>query len=140
MKPKLKILAAAAALLLAVGLKPARAQSSLDFGDAPSPYPTILNQNGARHTATGPLLGALRDTENDGQPNAFAQGDDNIGDDEDGIAFSSVIVPGQTAVVLVTVAGAPSGARLDAWIDFELNGNWADAPDRIFRPGLSATD
>lgn len=133
MKPKLKFLAAAAAaLLLAVGLQPARAQSSLDFGDAPSPYPTILNQNGARHTATGALLGALRDTENDGQPNAFAQGDDNIGDDEEGIAFGSLIVPGQTAVVLVTVAGAPNSARLDAWIDFDLNGSWAEVPDRIF--------
>lgn len=132
MKPKLKFLVASTALLLAIGLLSARAQSSLDFGDAPAPYPTLLNQNGARHTATGPLLGVLRDTENDGQPNLFAQGDDNIGDDEDGVEFVSAMVPGQMATIRVTVNGAANGARLDAWMDFDANGSWAESADRIF--------
>ncbi len=50
----------------------------LDFGDAPDSYGTTLANNGARHSAvsTGPILGALRDTEMDGQPSAGANGDD----------------------------------------------------------------
>ena len=28
-----------------------------DFGDAPTPYPTTLAENGARHLATGATLG-----------------------------------------------------------------------------------
>ena len=124
-------------LLSGSALLTARAQSSLDFGDAPAPYPTLLNQHGARHTATGPLLGSLRDTENDGIPNTFAQGDDSTAsDDEDGVVFISALVPGQTATVQITVSGAPSSARLDAWLDFDANGSWAEAADHIFAARL----
>src|SRR6266566_6824775 len=93
MKPKSKLSGAGGArlasvfllLLLSVLARQAMAQSSLDFGDAPAPYPTLVSSNGARHTATGPLLGTLRDTENDGFPHASALGDDSTGsDDEDG--------------------------------------------------------
>ena len=41
-----------------------------DFGDAPLPYPTTLAENGARHEAIGPRLGATRDTEADGAHSA----------------------------------------------------------------------
>jgi hypothetical protein len=81
-------------LLLAVLLEPAQAQPTKDFGDAPSPYPTLLNDNGARHTVTGPLLGALRDAETDGLPQVAAFGDDNSNtDDEDGVVFLNPLVP-----------------------------------------------
>src|SRR5690242_9110443 len=50
-----------------------------DFGDAPKPYPTLLVDNGARHEAIGPRLGALIDTESDGQPTPAANGDDTHG-------------------------------------------------------------
>lgn len=138
MKPKSQfhgvrgMLLAVSCLLLVVSPESAWAQPTQDFGDAPSPYPTLANQNGARHTVTGPQLGATRDAEFDGQPNSFAQGDDNNGDDEDGVTFTSLIVPGQAAVVLVNVSGAPNGARLDAWIDFDINGSWVETTDRIF--------
>ena len=46
-----------------------------DFGDAPAPYPTQLDQNPARHVATGPSLGHLRETEMNGSPTASADGD-----------------------------------------------------------------
>ena len=53
---------------------------SSDFGDAPtaeqsgfaSSYPTTLSSSGASHTATGPMLGASRGVESDGQPTAGA--------------------------------------------------------------------
>ena len=85
------------------------------------------------------MLGTLRDTENDGLPNASALGDDSTGsDDEDGIVFLSAIVPGQTATVQVTVSGIPigAGAKLDAWLDFDANGSWAEAADHIFAARL----
>jgi uncharacterized repeat protein (TIGR01451 family) len=108
--------------------------NGLDFGDAPDPfYPTLLANNGARHIlSTGPFLGAAVDAEPDGQPNATATGDDTAGaipDDEDGVVFTTPLIQGATAGVDVT-ASAPG--LLNAWIDFNDNGSWADAGEQIF--------
>lgn len=96
-----------------------------DFGDAPAPYPTLLVDNGARHEATGPTLGAARDVTVDGQPSDDASGD---GADEDGVTFVEPLVPGRSAVLHVT-ASAP--AKLGGWIDFNGNGSWVDAADHV---------
>ncbi len=105
----------------------------LDFGDAPdSPFPTLFASNGARHVVagSGPILGALIDTEANGQQNSAANGDDTNGlDDEDGVTFTSPLVPGQNANVTVT-ASAPG--VLNAWIDFNADGSFATAGDQIF--------
>ncbi|HEX4411983.1 MAG TPA: VCBS repeat-containing protein [Lacipirellulaceae bacterium] len=104
-----------------------------DFGDAPKPYPTLLIDNGARHEATGPRLGALVDTEPDGQPTAAANGDDiNGADDEDGVAFGTLQVGQVNATVTVNVQNAPLGAKFDAWIDFNRDGNWDQNGEHIF--------
>ena len=105
-----------------------------DFGDAPengTNYPITLARNGARHTATGPRLGAKRDTEADGQPNVAADGDDIAGvpDDEDGAVFTSTLVGGQLASVDVTASAA---GLLTAWIDFNSDGDWVDSGEQIF--------
>ncbi|HLA85580.1 MAG TPA: clostripain-related cysteine peptidase, partial [Thermoguttaceae bacterium] len=103
-----------------------------DFGDAPGPgYPTLEDSDGARHAATGPMLGATRDTESDGQPNVTADGDDVAGsmDDEDGVAFTSPLVGGNNASVSVTASAA---GFLSAWIDFNADGDWADAGEQVF--------
>ncbi len=103
----------------------------LDFGDAPDPpYPTLLRNDGARHVIVpGVHLGRLIDGEPDGQPNATATGDDlhNL-DDEDGVVFSSLVI-GEPATVQVTasVAGA-----LNAWIDWNADGDWDDAGEHVF--------
>ncbi len=114
---------------------PAAEPSGWDFGDAPDvPYGTLLASDGPRHGATGPTLGAYRDAETDGQPTASADGDDNdVGtDDEDGVTFDSEIRVGQLdAVVTVDVQNAPDGAKLDAWIDFNGDGCWGGAGERI---------
>ena len=115
---------------------------TFDFGDAPDPtYPTLLANNGARHVIVPPVyLGFNIDPEADGQPNAAATGDDNDGnDDEDGVVFTSVLIPGQLASVAVT-ANAPG--LLDAWIDFNGDGSWAQPSDQIIAalplaPGIS---
>ncbi len=106
--------------------------SQLDFGDAPDqPYPTLLVNDGARHTVDGlTYLGASVDTEADGQPNASADGDDiaNL-DDEDGVTFLSALVAGTPAQVRIT---ASTGGVLSAWIDFDQNGSWSEAGNQIF--------
>ena len=95
-----------------------------DYGDAPDPsYPTLHANDGARHlvapSADGFLLtlGSRIDSEVDGQPTFFANGDDAMGpfDDEDGIAFLSPLQAGGIAEIEVWASGP---GRLDAWIDF----------------------
>ncbi len=117
-----------------------------DFGDAPTPYPTTLLQNGARHEATGPRLGAARDIEVDGIPSFNAYGD---GNDDDGVAFGVLkvgqlaftpidfpIVPAigtvRVSVENVIVGNAPNGVFLDAWIDFNNDGAWGGPGEQIF--------
>ncbi|NOX56950.1 MAG: hypothetical protein GXP27_21420 [Planctomycetes bacterium] len=105
---------------------------ALDYGDAPAPYAALLADNGARHVATGPLLGNDRDTEPDGQASTNADGDDTNGvDDEDGVTFEDLGV-GQWAKAIVNVLNAPNGAKLDAWLDFNGDGDWDDAGEKIF--------
>jgi len=111
----------------------APAPPAQDFGDAPDPtYPTLLVNDGARHTDTGPILGAARDTEADGQPNATATGDDAAGatpDDEDGVSFTTPLIRGTTAGVDVDASAV---SKLDAWIDFDGDGDWTGAGEQIF--------
>jgi len=104
---------------------------SLDYGDAPAPYPTLLADNGARHLTTGGLrLGSLIDAEGDGRPSAAANGDDTyISDDEDGVVFNTPLTPGTAATITVTASAA---GKLDAWIDFNADGDWSDPGERIF--------
>ncbi len=107
--------------------------ATMDFGDAPDgPYPTLMASNGARHTNTGLSLGPLIDVEFNGQPNGTATGDDinpAIGDDEDGVMFTSLLTPGQLATVQVMV-NMP--CILDAWVDFNKMNAWADPGEQIF--------
>lgn len=104
-----------------------------DFGDAPDTYRTTLNVNGARHDVSpNLLLGARVDDEPDGQPSPGADRDDinsPAGDDEDGVVFTSPLVPGAPASVQVT-NGAATGF-LNAWLDFNINGGF-DAGEQIF--------
>jgi uncharacterized repeat protein (TIGR01451 family) len=104
-----------------------------DFGDAPDPtYPTLLANNGARHLIVpGFYLGTNVDAEVDGQPNSTATGDDLAGtpNDEDGVTFTTPLLPGQMATVEVVASAA---GKLDAWIDFNADGDWADLNEQIF--------
>ena len=104
----------------------------LDWGDAPDPsYPTLSANNGASHVIVdGMYLGAAIDKESDGQPNASATGDDidADGDDEDGVVFTSPLVPGHQATLDVT---ASLSGYLDGWLDFNDDGDWADAGEQL---------
>jgi hypothetical protein len=102
---------------------------ALDYGDAPAPYPTLLTNDGARHTLSSLKLGSLSDVESDGQPDPDALGDDFGGlDDEDGVTFGLLPKTG-TGSLTAVVSGGP--AKLDAWIDFNHDGDWTTVGDKI---------
>jgi PKD repeat protein len=109
-------------------------QSGYDWGDAPDNpgYPTLAVNNGARHAVPDDptlYLGYLIDTETDGQPHINCVGDDNSGlADEDGVVFPTLII-GQNAILTITASGS---GLLDAWMDFNQDGDWADAGEQIF--------
>ncbi len=111
--------------------------TAMDFGDAPEDpalgffYPTTLANNGARHIIDPSVyLGDLIDGEPDGQPTIRADGDDiNNLNDEDGVFFLSAITPGNLATVRIK---ASVDGFINAWIDFDKNGNWSGASDQIF--------
>jgi hypothetical protein len=103
-----------------------------DYGDAwDPPYPTLLASDGARHVIDDIVyLGARVDAEADGQPNATTTGDDNNNvDDEDGVTFTSPLVPGENASVDVV---ASAFGILNAWIDFNADGDWNDSGEHVF--------
>lgn len=112
-----------------------RTSLAFDFGDAPNPYPVTLAAQGAAHAReTGLFLGANFDTEFTGIPNPTAAGDDDAGvADEDGVTFVGAIQQGGTGTVNVVASGA---GLLSAWIDFNDDGDWADAGEQIFRDQL----
>ncbi|MCA9162928.1 MAG: hypothetical protein KDA62_08105, partial [Planctomycetales bacterium] len=110
-----------------------------DFGDAPDVYGTLLASNGPHHLITpGVFLGANVDAELDGQPSADATGDNTNGGttsppgDEQGVDFDQPLQPG--GVTSLEVSANVSG-YLSAWIDFNADGDFADAGEKIAGPG-----
>jgi hypothetical protein len=106
----------------------------LDFGDAPDvDYQTLASNNGASHAlGSGIYLGSCVDAEMDGQPTLAANGDDvsfttpisgtcTGSDDEDGVTFTTDLIPGGTAEVEVV---ASYTCTLNAWIDYNADGDW----------------
>jgi len=113
----------------------------LDFGDAPDPlYPTLLANDGARHIIdTLVYLGMYIDGEPDGWQSPDALGDNNNNlDDEDGIIYTSFIQGQMSDIVVI----ASAIGFLNAWIDFDGDGSWADTDEQIFTdvPVVSGTN
>lgn len=104
--------------------------SIADWGDAPDSYKTTNASNGANHIVVAGLnLGATVDMEVDGQPSINADGD---GSDEDGVQFLTPLLPGGDAIIAVaSTQPKNSSAKLDAWIDFNGDGDFADAGEQI---------
>jgi hypothetical protein len=105
---------------------------AMDYGDAPesgTSFPTTL-PDGARHVLGSDLrLGASVDGEANGQPDTTGTGD---GADEDGVTFGTLQAGNASADVTVT-ANVPSGtAMLNAWIDFNADGDWGDPGEQVF--------
>jgi hypothetical protein len=120
-----------------------------DFGDAPSPYPTREVDNGARHLA-GPVyfLGSCVDGEPDGQPSLGADSDNGSGGchgllgDEDGVfiwdeglgSYRPIQEPRRLQAngdYMLGVVASTNG-YLNAWVDFNIDGNWSDPGEQVF--------
>ncbi len=98
-----------------------------DYGDAPDSYSTLFASGGARHivAAHALLLGSTVSTENDGNPTVGADGDDDDGVDLSLAVFNRFV---ETEIV-VTSSGR---GLLDAWVDFNRDGDWLDAGEQVF--------
>ncbi len=119
-----------------------RSNALYDWGDLPSAfYPTTAAQDGPRHLVVGNLfLGAVVDTELDGQPQVSAMGDDLLGlDDEDGITFEfssdgvnyGGLFLDTTTSMRITVVASQNGGWLQGWVDFNEDHAFG-ASERIF--------
>jgi uncharacterized repeat protein (TIGR01451 family) len=112
----------------------------LDFGDLPNGYPVLLGDGpaGAYHilpTTPALFLGATVDAEADGSKTTQADGDDNSGDDENGVVFNDpaswtvgTAGSGNGGSVSVTVQGT---GWLVGWIDFNKNQSFVETGDMI---------
>lgn len=133
--------------------------AGFDFGDAPHDfdpahpefpggYPTKVERDGAFHDSDSDIhLGDAIDPDVNGQPTILADGDDrDNNNDDDGILFSRgfIALPapppanpgtriyGLVAGTEVTVIPQPSvDGKLDAWIDFNRDGDWDDAGEQV---------
>jgi hypothetical protein len=112
------------------------AGTTFDFGDAPdAPYPTLLISGGAQHVIVeGFMLGSSVTAEANGQPNATGTGDDG----DDGVSIPAQLVAGSSIMVNVTVTddamgceGVGGECKLDAWVDFNGDGDWSDDGEQI---------
>jgi hypothetical protein len=110
-----------------------RPEVEMDFGDAPNPSRhTRLADDGARHIVDEDYhLGLRIDEEPDGQPNPAAIGDDipDRRDDEDGVWFTTSLLPGRKVSLIVE---ASAEGYLDAWVDSDDDGDWGGAGEQIF--------
>ena len=116
----------------------------VDYGDAPDSYGTLLGSDGARHTLVDNFyLGSGVDAEVDGQPTFDASGD---GSTDDGIyirtpdganagKFLDFTLRDNISNELYITATAPSGSQsfgfVDAWIDFNQDGDFDDPGEQI---------
>ncbi len=100
-------------------------------------YSTLARDNGPRHQIVpGLYLGAIVDSERDGQPTAGADGDDLIAapDDEDGVTFP-FLMAGSSATLYVQVTNTTgSTATVNGFIDWNGDGDFADANEVATAP------
>ncbi|MCQ1057212.1 LruC domain-containing protein [Photobacterium sp. DNB23_23_1] len=100
---------------------------SIDLGDAPDSYQTSVDNNGARHDLSNNSLflgGVAPDSES-----VVGTSDDATGvDDEDGV----IITPLQNGEqAMITVTANQAGGFLNAWIDWNKDGDFSDNNEQI---------
>ncbi|WP_442481668.1 S8 family serine peptidase [Aeoliella sp. SH292] len=96
-----------------------------DYGDLPSPYATTGSQGASHGIVPGYHLGAGVSSETAGQPSAGANTDTS----DDGVEFLSPITAG--SLVRVNVTASSNALFLQGWIDFNNDGDFADAGEHI---------
>jgi len=103
--------------------------STIDFGDAPSTYGTLLSDNGARHQLDNVTYLGLAPPDGDYDGYQGADSDDTTiangesYDDEDGVNFVTALEGGLDSVISVY---ASSAGTLSAWFDWNRDGDFSD--------------
>lgn len=105
-----------------------------DFGDLPAPYATLVNDNGPRHPVSSNIyFGTVApDSEQDGQPNSTATGDDMAGTDDENALTQSVdqlqCVLGEPIPIGIfgnNLTGL--NAEIRGFVDWNADGDFSDA-------------
>ncbi|GAB5401791.1 MAG: Ig-like domain-containing protein [Aureliella sp.] len=117
---------------------------TVDFGDAPESYGAA-----AHGLVTGLRLGLEWDPEAANQPSINALGDDQNGtvvsdgkdgttvtDDEDGVAQLRAFRPGANAVSVTAQNSTGTDAFLNAWFDFNHDGDFLDDGEHVIQGRL----
>lgn len=99
-----------------------------DFGDLPDTYGTLLGSNGPRHTTSNLFLGSSVDNESDATPTGDASGD---GIDESGVSTVGIWTNGAGGGSISAFVTGDTTACLSGWVDFNNNGDFADAGEQI---------
>jgi len=103
---------------------------ALDYGDAEDPrYRSSFARDGARHAVSALRLGSQIDAELDALSSLAADGD---GPDDDGVVWPASIVAFGSAATTSNMFVTSSGTgMLDAWIDFNRDGDWSDPGEQV---------
>ena len=139
-------------------IQPDLAVTAVDFGDAPDSssaeaardYTTIVANNGPSHVlgvTDAPYLGACVDSDAGTAQNTDANADDlaameggtplttgtcaTASDDEDGVALLSALQQGVATSIDVTSSTGTNACILNAWIDFNADGDFLDSDEQI---------
>ncbi|MCA9125525.1 MAG: tandem-95 repeat protein [Planctomycetales bacterium] len=120
---------------------------ALDYGDTPDPvsttfgrYPTKHVSDGARHVVGNvAILGPTISSEADGQPSPNASADSG----DDGVVFaqSPSMLPVFNRNVMTAIdVTLNSPGYVDAWIDFNADGDWTDPGEQILTSARFTAD
>ena len=100
--------------------------ATIDFGDAPASYGTLIQDNGARHALDGTTYLGFS------APAGKYNGPDNSSfedSDDDGVGFVTAFETGLDSVVQVI---ASNNGYLNAWFDWNQDGDFDDEGEQIF--------
>ncbi|MCP4322777.1 MAG: LruC domain-containing protein [Psychromonas sp.] len=107
--------------------------STIDFGDAPATYKTLLADNGPRHLLDGETYLGLIPPDGDYDGYTGSDSDDSSivngesYDDEDGVNFVTAFEVGLDSVVSVYASG---DGVLSAWFDWNRDGDFDDLDEQ----------
>ena len=103
-----------------------------DFGDAPSGYGSADHLFDVENSADNIYLGTLVDYEAGDQASPAATGDDVNGvNDDDGVIFPTLALDASVSIPVVVTATENSNGFINAWIDWNGNGDFKDAGEQI---------
>jgi fimbrial isopeptide formation D2 family protein/uncharacterized repeat protein (TIGR01451 family) len=139
------------AILIAVSIANPVLAAAMDYGDAPDSLTAIdaaltnIYPSASHHISNGVYLGLSVDAEASNLLNVNADGDDRNGttpNDEDGVIFPIV---GSTRILTsgasntLTIKASTAGF-LNAWIDWNQDGDWDDTDEKIADRNLNSGD